>query len=259
MLSTRHGPQLTTFSDQNHATKYPDNKARRMGYLPIVPSPAHPDNGILLHLEDGQELRRASYVNTKNHHTVAIRSLRPYYRNQYRPKRKLTDPSFLTLTTYMSYTPSAPCTPLAPLSAELHRPSLPHAPQPAHRSSKPIPTAPIPRRPAVRPLCQLDNYVSSGAERPTPAVTSRRCNAGEELPLFHSTSTYGTFGTPPPPSTPEQPGISGVALLCLLLLLTIAALAGLGYGTYRVLVCAIDLLKRCWDMVRDGHWPFTRP
>ncbi len=54
----------------------------RIKYLPIRPCRPHPDHGKLLELEDPSlRLRKNSYVNTANRHTVPYQQLDPYERS----------------------------------------------------------------------------------------------------------------------------------------------------------------------------------
>lgn len=58
--------------------KYPDNSYFRHHHLPVFPCDAHPDNGVQLFLEDGLQLRRASYVKTEWRYTIGWELLEDY-------------------------------------------------------------------------------------------------------------------------------------------------------------------------------------
>ncbi|KAI0398993.1 hypothetical protein F4802DRAFT_591332 [Xylaria palmicola] len=72
---------ITSLGGVDLKTKYPDRVPIRLAHLPIVPSEAHPDNGVLLVLADtAHPLKKKSYVNTKNKRSIRLASLRPYHR-----------------------------------------------------------------------------------------------------------------------------------------------------------------------------------
>ncbi|KAI0126196.1 hypothetical protein BJ170DRAFT_463408 [Xylariales sp. AK1849] len=72
---------LTSFKSVNLEIKHRGNRHARLKYLPIKPCDPHPDHGLLLSLENPSlELRKRSYVNTRDHHTVEFNSLLPYER-----------------------------------------------------------------------------------------------------------------------------------------------------------------------------------
>lgn len=55
------------------------SESKRRWYLPIYPSPAHPESGLRLHIDNGSELEKASWVTINKYYTVplaAIRNLR---------------------------------------------------------------------------------------------------------------------------------------------------------------------------------------
>ncbi|KAI1332521.1 hypothetical protein F5Y16DRAFT_357989 [Xylariaceae sp. FL0255] len=54
----------------------------RKRYLPITPSPKHPDNGICLVLRNGRKMRKRSWVNTQQIRSVSVSSLDLYDRDQ---------------------------------------------------------------------------------------------------------------------------------------------------------------------------------
>ena len=59
--------------------KHPYDLPVRGRYLPIFPSAAHPDNGILLRLQrEGTQLRKKSYIKTEPQYVVDVALLVPY-------------------------------------------------------------------------------------------------------------------------------------------------------------------------------------
>lgn len=70
--------KLTSLGGAALEEKYPDNPYFRHHHLPIFPCDAHPDNGIQLFLEDGLQLRRASYVKTEWRYKIGWELLEDY-------------------------------------------------------------------------------------------------------------------------------------------------------------------------------------
>lgn len=95
--------QITSFGGLDLETKYPNpHLSARRDHLPIAPSKAHPDNGTLLALRDSSsELRKKSYVKTRNRHSVLLASLQPY--NRRGPEIYLSKRSYQTLVKYIQY------------------------------------------------------------------------------------------------------------------------------------------------------------
>ncbi|KAK3359624.1 hypothetical protein B0T25DRAFT_628977 [Lasiosphaeria hispida] len=109
---------LTSFGGTDLSTKHPDNPARRSSYLPISPSPPHPDNGIILKLKQNARLKKNSYISTETQHTVLLSALRTYtsrdrdptHENHPQSSRQpaakeyiLTSESFKKLTKYAKF------------------------------------------------------------------------------------------------------------------------------------------------------------
>ncbi|OTB14643.1 hypothetical protein K445DRAFT_376950 [Daldinia sp. EC12] len=85
--------------------KYDQNL--RLEHIPIRPSHPHPDNGMLLSLEDVTlVLRKKSYVKTKTQYRIRVASLRPYERRG--PEYILSRKSYQDLIEYSKFTPPAP-------------------------------------------------------------------------------------------------------------------------------------------------------
>ncbi|KAF6219505.1 hypothetical protein HO133_003974 [Letharia lupina] len=100
----------------------------RASHLPIHPSPVHPDNGILLFLDQDIELRKMSYVNTESPRQIEWALLQRHYREQRTGERfRLRPDSFAKLLDYIgSEAPLGRGTSVAPQSP-LH-PSTTYSP-----------------------------------------------------------------------------------------------------------------------------------
>lgn len=96
--------QITSFGGLDLEAKYgPHQLPARHDHLPIAPSKTHPDNGKLLVLKDPScELRKKSYVKTKNKHTILLASLIPY--NRHGPEVFLSAQSYKVLVEHIQYT-----------------------------------------------------------------------------------------------------------------------------------------------------------
>ncbi|KAF2400947.1 hypothetical protein EJ06DRAFT_556420 [Trichodelitschia bisporula] len=68
---------MTSFKEQDLLEKHSKEHIRRK-YLPIHPSPPHPDNGMVLLLENMTKLRKKSYINISRHHELDSRLFRSY-------------------------------------------------------------------------------------------------------------------------------------------------------------------------------------
>ena len=62
--------------------KIPKHQPTRLKYIPIAPTPPHPDTDLVLHLRDGQKLDKLSYVKLSEEHDVAWSGLRRYGNGQ---------------------------------------------------------------------------------------------------------------------------------------------------------------------------------
>lgn len=62
--------------------EYSPRTSTRSFYLPIHPSPVHPDNGILLFLDQDVQLPKKTYVNTKSQRSIPWAWLQRDYREQ---------------------------------------------------------------------------------------------------------------------------------------------------------------------------------
>ncbi|KAJ2995272.1 hypothetical protein NUW58_g1319 [Xylaria curta] len=93
---------ITSFGGIDLETKYPTHLSARKNHLPIKPHKAHPDNGILLVLENPSiELRKKSYVKTRDRRTILLASLQPY--NRQGPEVFLSKKSYKILVQYVGF------------------------------------------------------------------------------------------------------------------------------------------------------------
>ncbi|KAL9070755.1 MAG: hypothetical protein Q9161_004689 [Pseudevernia consocians] len=84
--------------------EYSSIPATRAFHLPIHPSPVHPDNGILLYLDEGLELRRKTYVKTETPRRIPWDLLQKDYRERKTSKRfRLRPESFKKLLEYSRF------------------------------------------------------------------------------------------------------------------------------------------------------------
>lgn len=146
---------ITSFGGSDLKTKYPHQTGRRHDHLPIAPSEAHPDNGILLTLRDPlREMRKRSYVKTKSRHRILFSSLRPYDRQG--PDYFLSRRSFDVLVEHAqlseynlpllvsSAAPRAPPPSIATTAVESRR-SLDEQRAPIFQWTQPLPSNQTPR------------------------------------------------------------------------------------------------------------------
>ncbi|KAK4450453.1 hypothetical protein QBC34DRAFT_402731 [Podospora aff. communis PSN243] len=88
---------LTSLGGTDLEEKFPTSPRRRRQYLPIHPANTHPDLSILLQIDDGQVLRKNSYVNLTNQATIPFDVLRSYEGNRPNVRYALTASSYQTL------------------------------------------------------------------------------------------------------------------------------------------------------------------
>ncbi|KAI9704146.1 MAG: hypothetical protein M1836_007007 [Candelina mexicana] len=69
---------ITSFNDQDLATRHPLNQHIRKQHLLIKPAPTHPDGFACLELAEGASLRKNSYVKTERRYSIEWRNLHRY-------------------------------------------------------------------------------------------------------------------------------------------------------------------------------------
>ncbi|KAI1425242.1 hypothetical protein F5Y12DRAFT_385006 [Xylaria sp. FL1777] len=189
---------ITSFGGLDLESKFPNQLLARLDHLPIAPSKAHPDNGILLLLKDSSpELRKKSYVKTRDKHSILLASLQPY--NRQGPDIFLSKRSYKTLVKHSKFTES-PHAPLFYALADGHTPSRTSREHDLERSVG------IEQRRTVEDFAVLfnslrrttndnpTNRLHSGFEPPrshyishTPNITASRA---ERQPLFPARQEY---------------------------------------------------------------------
>ncbi|KAI1801975.1 hypothetical protein F4811DRAFT_426979 [Daldinia bambusicola] len=98
---------ITSLKGTELKTRFKHDQNLRLEHIPIRPSHPHPDNGMLLSLEDvALVLRKKSYVKTKTQYKIRVSSLRPYERRG--PEYILSRKSYQDLIEYSKFTPPAP-------------------------------------------------------------------------------------------------------------------------------------------------------
>ncbi|KAI1473256.1 uncharacterized protein F4812DRAFT_44130 [Daldinia caldariorum] len=98
---------ITSLKGTELKTRFKRDQNLRLEHIPIRPNDPHPDNGMLLSLEDvALALRKKSYVKTKTQYRIRVASLRPYERRG--PEYILSRKSYQDLIDYSKFTPPAP-------------------------------------------------------------------------------------------------------------------------------------------------------
>ena len=244
--------------------KYPTKGHQRDHHLPISPSAAHPDNGILLSLQNNTKLRKKPSIKTEYKYTISVASLDPYCRSGKEYKLKRT--SYNTLNAYIKSTP--PTTHPSPHSDQFGRsfvhpstPSLnvltaPHSSLwTSQRTLSQIPSrtytpaishsvATGPSQVLVSPPSYRTRVVSNTWQDAHIYSNPQRTKQASLLPDTQPSST-------PPPSTPEPDSYVVAAFIVPLLFLS--SVGAVVYGRYRLLNLGKWALKET-----KGKWSDPR-
>ncbi|KAK1778653.1 hypothetical protein QBC45DRAFT_393114 [Copromyces sp. CBS 386.78] len=99
---------VTSFGSRDLITRhrYDHERWKRAHYLPIDPSPAHPDDpgkNVVLKLGEGAVLRKKSWVNTETQHRVVFSLLRKYDWWKTEKEFMLTPESYKVLTDFVRF------------------------------------------------------------------------------------------------------------------------------------------------------------
>jgi hypothetical protein len=180
---------VTSFGETDVGDKFHSVDLRR-AYLPIHPA-KNRDTKIQLRLQNGVELRKKSYANTREQRTIPWGCLRPYDRNDSITRYVLTRDSYQKLARYAEYVPDTtalyhappivvPATPARTLTQAERLPSHRYDTFPASSAPSPAlqeyryPTPP-PARPHQRTDPLLPRYhVRPGAYNTGVSVSSNR-------------------------------------------------------------------------------------
>lgn len=153
---------MTSFGETDVSDKVHSLELRR-AYLPIRPA-ENRDTPIQLRLQNGIELRKKSYVNTRQKRTIPWDCLRPYDRNDTTTRYVLTRDSYQKLARYAEYViPEVPTLHDDPPTAVTDAPPRTLT-QAEHLRSHRYGTFPISSAPA--PARQEYRYPTPPPERP---------------------------------------------------------------------------------------------
>ncbi|KAI0899057.1 hypothetical protein F4806DRAFT_323172 [Annulohypoxylon nitens] len=173
---------MTSLNGKSLEMRFMNQSNVRNEHLPIRPCDPHPDNGILLSLDDvALQLRKRSYVKTKSHHRIRLSSLRAYDRNN--PDYILSKKSYQELIQHARYTPPAP----HPASHAVH--SSPTLPSP-RRTQQSNPTIPRTRERSG----SYSEYVSAlrGLESPTSPPRAQHTPITSPTPIRYTRTVIPT-------------------------------------------------------------------
>ncbi|KAH9989889.1 hypothetical protein F4779DRAFT_623895 [Xylariaceae sp. FL0662B] len=203
---------ITSFGGTDLATKHKNDLALRLAHLPIKPCSAHPDNGMLLHLEDSSlKLRKRSYVKAKNRHQIKFKSLETYERQG--PEYVLARSSYQDLIKYIKYTVPLP----HPLSNTVSSSPLllpgqaaPVVQRPASAETRRLNPEPVnsPRRwgsgTANTRIDEHLRHVRTWSSQPRNTITRPVFQPNERQSLLptHEVSPYRLYGAHPRSSGP---------------------------------------------------------
>ncbi|KAI1368165.1 hypothetical protein F5Y08DRAFT_335938 [Xylaria arbuscula] len=166
---------ITSFGGLDIEAKYPNRPSARQDHLPIAPSKAHPDNGKLLFLKDpSHELRKRSYVKTKNRHTILLASLQPY--NRHGPEVFLSRRSYKVLIKHIQYSETVE----EPLLVTSRHEQV-HSDSPRHHVRRPI---------AAEDVLFIMQYMRAAHER------ERRRDSTYHVPRNYSNAPLGNERRP---------------------------------------------------------------
>ncbi|KAG8531632.1 uncharacterized protein KY384_003263 [Bacidia gigantensis] len=249
---------LTSFDGQDLAKRHPENRHLRDHHLPIFPSAAHPDNGILLSLDSDLQLRKKSYIKTEVQVIINVASLIPY--NRTGKKYKLQQKSYHTLATYINFTPpTANPRPRRDLSNQFSVYSPPSS-LPIHAGPRPS-SRTIQRTPPQIPPTRYYSPVTSQAPAPPPSyLIPIVTNTRQDSPLYSVPRRDRRTPLPPythPSSTPSpskpEPGFD-ILVAFIFSLVFLGFLGAVSYEGYRVFLrgrWALREIKGKWSEAHE--------
>lgn len=163
--------------------------------MPIDPA-QHPDTDIQLRLENGAFLKKKSYVNTQEQHTVPVHILQPYDRRDTGTRYVLSSDSYKALASHAGYAP--------PTNSPYNNPPLG-----LHSTPYPPTTRTAAERLQLAPV-----YVTYGTmptSEPRQAASSPRGYGSRPRPLHEpSLNTVQAAHHQCPPTRPRQPDNTGI-------------------------------------------------
>jgi hypothetical protein len=196
--------QLTSFGETDILNKIPSPKPRR-AYLPIYPSP-HPDTDVQLFLEGGVILRKNSYINTRDKHTIPLDILTAYERREPNTRYVLKSESYQRLINHAGFVPD----PEASTSRNTIPPSLETPLSIQHLEAR-YGTIPGARAPVTLPV-NLDNRdpgasTSNTISPPLPPWPETIRSQSERLKLPNHRLWESQYGAVPGARAPLLAGI----------------------------------------------------
>ncbi|KAK0648247.1 hypothetical protein B0T16DRAFT_113991 [Cercophora newfieldiana] len=248
----------TSLQGHDLLQKFPDSKEKRVWYLPIHPSKRHPDLNKVLKVENGLQLRKKSYVNTKDQHTIPFEALRVYARERPTQRYVLTSSSYQILIDQAGF--SVPIeSPVHQVIASLpvHQPSVPVA----DRMRRMGLTA-VALGPETVPLLHAYPEAPAISSRGAGSRPSGRASAGVRISSVHNSVSPATRGVlvpplasghrlplPTPHSFGRRSGSSFWSIAWQSLAVLSAGLAivgGIGFGAWKIWMSRAELLALLW-------------
>ncbi|KAK4251444.1 hypothetical protein C7999DRAFT_27860 [Corynascus novoguineensis] len=182
---------LTSFGGKDIADSETNERLRR-AYLPIHPTRRHAEAVALLHLKKRRELRKKSYANTRQQHTIPFSILRPYTWENPSTRYALTADSYRVLIDHAKFVLVSPAGPLStPPSTNVNRPAGGDTAATA-RTSTTISTTTTTTTRTTTVACPL---LSATTQTGTSSSSSRSSSRAQPTP------SYGTI-------SPSSPGPS---------------------------------------------------
>ncbi|KAJ4364784.1 hypothetical protein N0V85_009281 [Neurospora sp. IMI 360204] len=162
---------MTSFGGMDLETRHRYSRIQlRETFLPIDPSPPHPDNNIQLKLDHGVILRKNSYVKTEEQRKILFSLLRNYERHTHKIYA-LTDASYQIVVEHCGYR--------EPLTPSVHEDRF---------------TVPLPQYLAVQARLEAERVRSQGYGT-IPSVTSQPYPASRPSGSQDTRSDYHSYGS----------------------------------------------------------------
>ncbi|AEO63740.1 uncharacterized protein THITE_2126199 [Thermothielavioides terrestris NRRL 8126] len=187
---------VTSFDETDIRDRFPRDRdaALRRAYLPIHPA-SNPDVETVLHLADGAELSKKSYVNTRKKHTVPLRIIRPYVGHGPAAAEQyiLTRESYLALARHARFDTYLPATVRepGPLLAELPPAERLGLEPPVSHGTMAVAKAPTP---PLSPILRDTSPYTTPALRSYPPAE----RLGPAPPISYGTIPVARAAPPPP-------------------------------------------------------------
>ncbi|KAI5923434.1 hypothetical protein F4810DRAFT_710516 [Camillea tinctor] len=181
---------MTSFGGVELKTKHASSRKKRIEYLPVEPCDPHPDNGILLKLQNPSPgMRKNSYVHTTSRRCIRFNMLRPYERRQ-SVELFLHPDSYRELAAYAKFDAPvvlvpAPTPPArAATWAPTQHPPTPPPPSTRRASVQPTPQIHIPPGPPPQRLAAVRVSWQAEERRPLLPGPGRAWQAGPDTSRY---------------------------------------------------------------------------